>query len=161
MISAGKIKLLFLIAISTLFCYRIALLNSREYVDVERAMSKQDLRNLAEQEIQTYIVTMVCDAIAAQQQTSSNSKAGAADQVATKLNNQLKHHGYMVKQMLEKNKFNEKELQKIEREIAIVEEAAKKLNILRLIDHALITEIKKSIQYLRMQAQPKENRLNI
>ncbi len=136
MILMHKAKFLFLSVISLLFCYRIALLNSNEYLLPEHEVAQQEL-----------LLSLLFDVINDRQQSKPKSNADEVDQVAIKLNTQLKHH----RDMIEKKKLNEQALQKIEREIAIIEDAAKKLNILRLLDHALIAEIKNSIQLLRIQ----------
>lgn len=148
MINTSKIKILFLIALSTLFCYRAALLSVREYNAMhERA----DMDFLSQDDQDTlFIITLLRD-VGTDKAATPHAQAAQVEQVAEKLNTQLKHHGYMVERMLSNNKYEEKDLQRIEREIALLEQTAKKLGISQLLDHALITDIKKSMVLLRMQ----------
>ena len=155
-----KFKHLFLIAITALFSYRIALLNHQEeifsfYQNQFPVADAADINN----DIQTAFMLMLAQSIQADS-TPKQPNANDKHNNATKYNTQLDHYAYMVAKLIEKNECNEPVLRKIEQELLVLEKTAQALEITALINQSLIKSIKSSILYLRMLDSKKREKAN-
>lgn len=134
-----------------LFCYRAALLNQRDYRNESSLLSTDtEIYSEAVTYLEPELLYLLNSIFLYEKTAATEHNAATADATADKLNNQLKHHAYMVTRYLEKEGCPEKALQKIERELLIIEQAAEKLGITKLLRHDLIAEIKKAIEYLKL-----------
>ena len=151
MLKFRSLKVLCLIAISVLFCYRAALLSQREYKEeLSFSCCEAEAYSEAVAQLEPELLSFLNSIFLHEKTATAPHNAGATEAAANKLNNQLKHHAYMVTRYLEKGECEEKSLQKIERELLIIEQAAEKLGITKLLRHDLIAEIKKAIEYLKL-----------
>lgn len=155
MIFVNKLKTFFLIVIIVAFCYRAALLEQQ--LSAEEITRQESVDQAFYAFLMMFCENTSLNATATSGYIEKNHQASAAskEHFANKLNTLIEGYAEAIARQLEKSSPDKKMWTKIERELVIIEQAARDNDAQNLLKNDVIQEIKKSIARLRMTVRAK------